>query len=52
MLYINAEFYFHYQQNIQKEALNTLQTALNEAKITSIRFEQLSKLSGYFDKNE
>ncbi len=50
--YINAEFYFHYQQNIQKEALNTLQTALNEAKITSIRFEQLSKLSGYFDKNE
>lgn len=50
--FINSEFCFHYQQNIQKEALNSLQTALNKAKIASIRFEQLPKLSGYFDKNK
>lgn len=48
---INGEFYFHYQQNIQKEILNTLQTALTQAKLASVKFEQLSKLSGYFDKN-
>lgn len=49
--FIGAEFYFHYQQNIQKEVLNSLQTALTQAKLRSIRFEQLLTLSGYFDKS-
>lgn len=49
--YIHTEFCFHYQQPIQKEVLNTLQTALTQAKLCPVRFEQLSKLSGYFDKN-
>lgn len=49
--FINEKFYFHYQQNIRKEILNTLQTALTQAKLPFVNFEQLSKLSGYFDKN-
>lgn len=46
---IHGEFCFHYQQPIQDEILNTLQTALTQAKISAIKFEQLPKLSGYFD---
>lgn len=48
---IHGEYYFHYQQDIEKEILNTLQTALTQAKISSIKFQQLAKLSGYFDNN-
>lgn len=48
---MHGEFCFHYQQNIQKEVLTTLQTALIQAKLSPVKFEQLSKLSGYFDKN-
>lgn len=48
---MNGAFCFHYQQNIQKEVLTTLQTALIQAKLSPVKFEQLSKLSGYFDKN-
>lgn len=47
---IHGEFYFHYQQHLENEVLNTLQTTLKQAKIFSVKFEQLSKLSGYFDK--
>lgn len=50
--FINGEFCFHYQQNMEKEVLNTLQTELKKAKILPVKFEQLSKLSGYFDKNK
>lgn len=49
---LNGEFYFHYQRSLDKEILNTLQTALKQARIDSIKFEQLSKLSGFFDKNK
>lgn len=48
---VHGEFCFHYQQNIQKEVLTTLQTALIQAKLLPVRFEELSKLSGYFDKS-
>ena len=47
--FIDGIYCFHYQQTIQNEVLNTLQTALIQAKIPAIQFEQLSKLSGYFD---
>lgn len=50
--FINGEFYFHYQHNIEKDILTTLQITLKQARISPVQFEQLSKLSGYFDKSE
>lgn len=47
--FLNGTYCFHYQQNMRNEVLNTLQTALTHAKIPAIKFEQLAKLSGYFD---
>lgn len=47
--FINGMYCFHYQQNMQNEVLNTLQTALTHAKMPAVKFEQLAKLSGYFD---
>lgn len=50
--FINGKFCFHYQQHIENQILNTLQTTLKQAKIAPIKFDKLSKLSGYFDKSE
>lgn len=48
--HIQDTFCFHYDQAMRDNDLIALQTALNKAKIPDIKFERLSKLSGYFDK--
>lgn len=49
---IEGTFQFHYCVPLQKEHLNALQNAAVSAKILSIQYKRLDKLSGYFDYTE